>query len=165
MTYKNKTTALIILDIDETLIHSCDEWIGRKPDFIAANKMIFVRPYAKELINSLKSQYKLAVWSAAYGQYLHEIIDFLFGSSKQLEFIWDRTKCELLSNLEHCEYFSKNLSKIKALGWSEEQFVIIDDRPENITNNNYNNVIPVKPYYGAVDDQELNQLKKEFFNK
>jgi RNA polymerase II subunit A small phosphatase-like protein len=149
---------LIIFDIDETLIHSCDEWIGRKPDFIAANKMIFVRPYAKELINLLKSEYQIAVWSAAYGQYLHEIIDFLFGSSKQLEFIWDRTKCELLSNLGHCDYFSKDLSKIKALGWFEDQFVIIDDRPENITNKSSNNVIPVKPYYGSVNDYELKCL-------
>lgn len=149
---------LIIFDIDETLIHSCDEWIGRQPDFISADKMIYVRPYAKEFINSLKSQYKVAVWSAAYGQYLYEIIDFLFGSSNQLEFIWDRTNCELLSNLEHCDYFSKDLSKIKALGWSEDQFIIIDDKPENITDKNGNRVVAIKPYYGSVGDQELKAL-------
>lgn len=149
---------LIIFDIDETLIHSCDEWIGRKPDFIAANKMIFIRPYAKEFIDRLKSEYKLAVWSAAHGQYLNEIVYKLFGNTKQLEFIWGRTECELLSGLDGCDYFGKNLSKIKALGWSEDQFIIIDDKPENITDKNGKSVVAIKPYYGSVDDQELKVL-------
>jgi hypothetical protein len=47
---------LVILDLDETLVHSCDEWIGRSHNFLAADKMIFVRPYAEEFVRPFFAQ-------------------------------------------------------------------------------------------------------------
>jgi len=48
---------LLILDIDETLVHSCDEWIGRRHDFLAADNMIFEHSFVKEFIEEPMSIY------------------------------------------------------------------------------------------------------------
>jgi len=144
---------LVIFDLDETLIHSSNEWLGRACDFIAGNQMVYVRPHAIDLILKLKCKYKIAIWTASYGKYTQEILANLFGSDYIFEFIWDREQCSRRSKSDGFEYFEKDLSKIQALGWKTQEFIIIDDFPENITNVD-RNIIKIKPFYGS-DDTEL----------
>ena len=96
--------ALIILDVDETLIHACPEWIGRKPDFMAADQMIFIRPYAKALIRLALRQHQVAIWTASYGQYTREILTELFDDLSDIAFIWDRNDCRLCSDESGHDY-------------------------------------------------------------
>jgi len=152
--------ALIILDVDETLIHACPEWIGRKPDFMAADQMIFIRPYAKALIRLALQQHQVAVWTASYGQYTREILAELFDDLSDIAFIWDRNDCRLCSDESGHDYFAKDLSKIEQLSWGADGYVVIDDQPEYILGNS-KYIIGVKPYFGSLHDDALVQLAEQ----
>lgn len=145
---------LVIFDLDETLMHSSNEWLGRACDFIAGNKMVYVRPHAIELILRLKNKYKIAIWTASYGKYTQETLTNLFGGDYVFEFIWERKQCTRRSKPDGFEYLEKDLSKIKDLGWATQEFIIIDDFPENLINAD-SNIIKIKPFYGSEYDTEL----------
>ena len=148
---------LVILDLDETLIHSCDEWIGRPHDFVAGNKMMFSRPFAKDLVRELVRKYSVAVWTASYGAYTRDIIKYLFEDPNCLAFMWDRSRCLLKSAPKKTDHFVKDLAEVYAAGWSQDSFCLVDDRPEHIIGAPAN-VISVKPCYGSADDQELDTI-------
>jgi len=151
---------LMILDVDETLIHSCSEWIGRKADFIAADHMIFVRPYAKTFISLALQQYKVAIWTASYGQYTREILSHLFEDVSDIEFIWDRNDCLRSRYDSGNEYFAKELSKLEQAGWTNDRYLIVDDMPEHIVGSQ-ENIIGIKPYFGSINDAELLALTQQ----
>lgn len=154
---------LVILDLDETLIHSCDEWIGHPHDFIAASKMIFVRPYAKEFVEELLLKYKVAVWTASYGKYTEEIIKYLFRDKNKLEFVFDRSHCSLTETAKGQDVLIKDLEKIHEIGWTKNSFSIVDDKPECIYGERHQ-VIEVKPYFGSDNDKELLNILKRIDN-
>jgi len=150
----NEPTKLLILDMDETLVHSCSEWIGRKADLIAADHMIFVRPYAKAFIRLALQCYKVAIWTASYGQYTRDILAHLFDDISDIEFIWDRNDCRRARYDSGNEYFAKELSKLEQIGWADDSYLIVDDMPEHIVGSQ-ENVIAIKPYFGSIHDAEL----------
>ena len=145
---------LIILDLDETLIHSCSEWIGRPYSFIAGDKMIHERPGAKYFIESTSKIYKLAVWSASHGRYAQGIISELFGSHCSPEFVWTRERCGVRTSSDGMAEFTKDLSEIAG---DYRDFMIIDDRPDCILSGE-GRVLSVPPYYGASSDTVLSDL-------
>jgi RNA polymerase II subunit A small phosphatase-like protein len=150
--HKRASMHLVILDLDETLVHSCDEWIGRSHNFLAADKMIFVRPYAEEFVRQLLLKYKVAVWTASYGKYTSDIVEYFFGGEENLEFVWDRNSCNL--ECVDKENFKKSIQKVYEAGWNESSFSIVDDRPEHVEGAG-DSVIGLKPYFGSASDQEL----------
>ena len=117
--------------------------------------MIFVRPGARELIQHTAKSHKVAVWTAAYGDYLSEIISQLFEGT-ELEFIWDRTHCSVHESANGT-VFQKELKKLHRAGWAEGDFLILDDKPEEFIGKTAG-VIVLKPYYGGADDRELYRL-------
>ena len=151
---------LVVLDLDETLIHACSEWIGHSHDFIAANSMVHIRPGTKEFLDRIFKYYDVAIWTASTGQYLGQVVEKLFVNYK-LEFIWDRTHCDIETDRDGYDIFVKDISRLHQVGY--RNFVIIDDRPENIRPNS-DTVIAVKPYYGSRDDMELLKLSNAIFN-
>lgn len=144
---------LTILDLDETLVHSCSEWIGRHHDFIAGDSMIFVRPYAIEFILALSQISKIAIWTSSYGLYTTEILDNLIPKEVKLEFIWDRNKCDL-SESKGVPSFTKNLDRLRRLSIEPCNYTIVDDKPECIIPNT-ESVLGVKPYFGGKKDNHL----------
>ena len=145
---------LVVLDLDETLIHSCHEWIGRKPSFSISNAMVHMRPGAVEFLAELSKHFALAVWTASYGLYTKDIVNRIFGDVESLEFLLTREDCVLITVDDDYDAFVKDARKIVELGWDYENFVVIDDRP-HLVKSAYSNVIKVKPYYGSALDNEL----------
>ncbi len=116
--------------------------------------MIFVRPFAKELVTKLLSKYRVAVWTASYGIYTDDIIEYFFGSPDSLEFVWDRRECEAEESTNGSSYFVKDLRKLDDIGWHEGCFCIVDDRREYIVGLSQF-VVGIKPYFGSGEDEEL----------
>jgi len=144
---------LVILDLDETLIHSCKEWIGKPYDFIAENSMIHCRPGVNDFLAKLTIDYRVAIWTASYGRYTEEILAELFENPNVLEFVWTRETCEVATDSNGMSTFIKNISKLAELDLELNNYVIVDDKPGLIEPNT--NVIDIKPYYGSTDDIEL----------
>ena len=171
MNYKNEEKILLILDVDETLIHATEQELSRKADFEIYDYYVYQRPYLKEFLMKVSEDFLLAVWSSASDEYVEEIVRRIFPKDIQLEFVWGRSRCTYRRNLQidesgyySDEYFShyhyvKPLKKLKRKGYQLERILIIDDTPHK-SKDNYGNVIYPKEYKGDLKDNDLRKLSK-----
>jgi len=166
MNYKNTNQSLLILDLDETLIHARTEPLERKAAFNVFHFHVYKRPFLDDFLHFIKEHFYVGVWSSASDDYVNEIVAAIFPEHYPLEFVWGRSRCTMRSQYyeEHfgryLEDYSnpyvylKRLQKLKRHGFSLERMLIVDDSPEKCTCN-YGNAIYPTAYWGAVDDQEL----------
>ncbi|GAA4279226.1 NIF family HAD-type phosphatase [Aquimarina mytili] len=149
---------LLVLDLDETLIHATEQKLEIDFDFQYANYFIYRRPHLEWFLETMSSHFKLAVWSSADDQYVEEIVNTIKPESIEFEFIWGRTRCTTKRDYTLDEYVhEKRLKKVKKKGFSIEQILMIDDSPEK-TKDNYGNAIYVSAFEGDQNDSELKSL-------
>ena len=171
MEFKNEEKILLILDIDETLIHATEQELNRKADFEVYDYFVYQRPYLKEFLMKVSEDFLLAVWSSASDEYVEEIVRRIFPKDIQLEFVWGRSRCTYRRNLQIDEFgyysdeyfrhyhYVKSLKKLKRKGYQLERILIIDDTPHK-SKDNYGNVIYPKEYKGDLMDNDLKKLSK-----
>ena len=80
--------SLLILDLDETLIHAREEAINRSADFQVFDYYVYRRPYLTEFLNRVRSDFDLAVWSSGSDDYVTAVVEHLFGTGYPLRFVW-----------------------------------------------------------------------------
>ncbi len=156
---------LLILDLDETLIHASFKALSRSADFQLFGYHVYKRPYLETFILSCSQYFKLAVWSSASDDYVEEMVKRIIPSAIQLEFVWGRSRCTYcfdassFESADYADYFRhynyvKVLKKVKRRGYALERVLIVDDTPAK-SRRNYGNVIYPKEYLGDVEDNEL----------
>lgn len=161
----NKSNILIVLDLDETLIHASKEKLEINHDFVVGEYYVYIRPYFEEFINYVSKNFPFAVWSSASDEYVKQICDKLDLVSNSL-FCWARSKTTLKSpsrfdsdgdlvieSYDHYFYI-KRLKKLKRFGYPLEQILIIDDTPHK-SKENYGNVIHPSEFFGDTEDNDL----------
>ncbi|MBA6316905.1 NIF family HAD-type phosphatase [Cellulophaga baltica] len=154
---------LLILDLDETLIHATQRKLDIDFDFQYADYFIYRRPNLEWFLKSMSVDFKLAVWSSADDKYVEEIVERIKPSSIDFEFVWGRTRCTTKRDYELDEYVhEKRLKKVKKQGFSIERILMVDDSPEK-TKDNYGNAIYVTAFEGKQNDTELKNLA-EYLN-
>lgn len=155
-----KTKKLVILDLDETLIHSRIEKLDRDPEIEIEPLNVYVRPFAIELVNELSKRFEIAVWSAGSQQYVETISNHLINDEIEPVFVWDRQSCSRKSSFfSFHEVFTKDLSKVESFGFALSSVLIIEDDPVKIADHRDNAII-VSQYFGDANDNELEQLAK-----
>ena len=166
MEYKNEHKTLLILDLDETLIHATTQKLGKSFDFTVFNYFVYQRPYLKEFFDEIKEHFLLAIWSSADDEYVEEITKKIIPKDIQLEFVWARSRCSYKRNFQTIYddyqdygknshyYFVKPLKKLKKKGYKLERILIVDDTPHK-AKENYGNVIYPTEYTGAEDNELL----------
>lgn len=156
---------LLILDLDETLIHATEKELAYPPDFMLDRYFVYQRPFLRAFLAEMKEYFQLAVWSSASDDYVQAISDKIFLPSDQLRFVWGRSRCTYRRNFEaanmrdysdHYQYI-KVLKKVKRLGFDLTRILIVDDTPHK-AKANYGNAIYPKPYEGDPSDRELRLL-------
>lgn len=150
---------LLILDIDETLIHGHEEPLDRPCEFRVGQYHIYERPHLCQFLHAVGELYDLACWSSATHGYLEIVVNTI---TKELHapllFVWDRSRCTRRTDFTlQEEYFLKDLQKVRKKGYDLERVLILEDEPRKV-NRNYGNAIYVKPYLGDFDDDELPRL-------
>lgn len=149
---------LLILDLDETLIHATENDLMIDSDFDYAEYFIYKRPYLSDFLIEMSLYFKLAIWSSADDQYVHDIVAQIRPSEVTFEFVWAKSKCTLRRDYELDQYVQeKRLKKIKKQGFRLEKALIVDDSPEK-TRDNFGNAIYVLPFEGNQSDDELKSL-------
>lgn len=166
-TQPSQRRTLLVLDIDETLIHAREEPLGRDADFRVAHYHVYRRPHLQSFLDSVSKSYELGVWSTASDDYVQEVVNAIFPDPKQLHFVWARSRSTerrvLRSDLDADVHrlglpnFRKPLKKLTRLGWPIERILIVDDSPEKSALN-YGNAIYPRPYEGNSADDELRFL-------
>jgi carboxy-terminal domain RNA polymerase II polypeptide A small phosphatase len=84
---------LLILDLDETLIHATTKKLSREPDFMVFDYFIYKRPHLDWFLLECHATYKLAIWSSASDEYVQEVVKRIVPDDISLEFVWGRSRC------------------------------------------------------------------------
>ncbi|OZG71656.1 hypothetical protein BTA51_20490 [Hahella sp. CCB-MM4] len=149
---------LLILDLDETLIHATEQPLSYRYDFRVGHYYVYKRPEVDRFLNFCAEYLKVAVWTASSEAYADSVVGQLVGQKLSLEFIWARGRCVTKFDSENYQYlFLKDLKKVKKKGFSLESVIVVDDSPEKLSRN-YGNLVRISPFEGDQSDAELIHL-------
>ena len=151
---------LVVLDLEETLIHATRAPLNRAPDFHMGFYCVYERPYARELITSLGGRFKMAVWTSANRAYARDAISHIFSRDHRLEFVWCGDRFTPFCGSWTLEWwYRKNLNKGKVRGYGLKRLIVVDDTPDCLAKH-YGNLVRVTPFTGDREDRELLLLLK-----
>ncbi|MCE9669778.1 HAD family hydrolase [Myxococcus stipitatus] len=159
---------LLILDLDETLIHATPKPLSRPADFRVFEYQVYRRPQLERFLAACAARFQLAIWSSADDQYVAQVVQHIIPRDLPLAFVWGRSRSTFsvdhhkvmedgyLDPSSHYNY-AKKLEKVKRRGYRLERMLIVDDTPAKCRHN-YGNAIYVREYLGQEDDVELSLL-------
>lgn len=151
---------LLILDLDETLIHATETKLEIDSDFQYAGYYVYKRPNLIEFLIEMNQYFKLAIWSSADDKYVNDVTELIKPTEIEFEFVWARNRCTIRRDYELDQYVpEKRLKKVKKQGFRLEKSLIVDDSPEK-TKDNFGNAIYILPFEGNQNDNELKMLSK-----
>jgi len=151
---------LLILDLDETLVHATSVHLARSPDFEIPPYVLYLRPGVLDFLDWVLTCFRVAVWTSSSPKYAEIVTNILFDDPSKLEFVWARNRCTPRRDFERDIWWdSKSLHKVKRRGYDLRHVLAIDDNPEKYARN-YGNLVAVSPYQGSADDDELHYLRR-----
>ena len=154
-----KSDKLLILDLDETLIHATEKELGFSADFKFDKYFVHKRPHLDQFLVDISKHFKIGIWSSADDDYVTEIANNIKPDNVELEIIWGRSRCSLKRDYTFDNYyFEKRLNKLKKKGFRLEKIIIVDDTPQK-SRNNYGNAIYINEFSGNATDEELKHLQ------
>lgn len=151
-TPRTKGLKTLVLDLDETLLHSASYPIS-KPDFVltlsdGSKYYVLKRPYVDEFLERMSSLYEIVIYTAGEKEYSTAVIDAL-DPNNHISYILYRDHC-LNSSLE----FEKNLNR---LGRDLKDVIFIDNLDENLRRQRENGLL-IRDFYSDRRDRELQKL-------
>ena len=151
---------LIILDLDETLIHAVEGSVNGNPeDFRVGPYRVYVRPGLQDFLAFCREHFQVAVWTSSTESYAAEIVAQIFGPAYPLAFVWARGRCSRVYNSELQSYESvKDLVKVRRRGFDLTRVLVVDDTPAMLARS-YGNLVRIRPYLGETSDRELALLQ------
>lgn len=150
--------ALLILDLDETLIHASEHELDGTADFCISEYFVYCRPHLLRFLQLRARVFELAIWSSGTASYVQEIVQRIIPDDVKLSFLWSRDRCGLRRDLETDEtYYQKDLKKVTKLGYSLSKILILEDKKENVRRH-FGNAVYIKPWYGDPSDVELEKI-------
>lgn len=165
---------LLILDLDETLIHA--SMFEKTADKIAMYSdryvvyYIYKRPYVDKFLDFCCKSFDVAVWTAASEEYAKRMVSLVF-LDRPLKFLYTKKNCihvrnddSVFSEFDISCVAIKDLKKVwkrKFDGnfYSKHKTLIVDDTPSTFQRN-YGNAIHIRPWDGDSQDRELHDLKR-----
>ena len=149
---------LLILDLDETLIYARPHTLAGSSDFQVGPYQVYKRPHLDDFLAACLDWFEVAVWTSASPEYAMGVLYAIFPDPQRLAFVWASDRCTVAYDHEIGEHCArKNLKKIKKRGYALESVIVVDDSPEK-WRQSYGNLVPVRPFLGDENDNELSQL-------
>ncbi|MBO0933173.1 NIF family HAD-type phosphatase [Fibrella aquatilis] len=146
---------LVILDLDETLIHATKHEQNWPCDFKYEEYFIYKRPHVDQFLNDIAKHFTIGIWSSADDDYVDDIVRVITPPVVAFSFVWGRSRCSIRRDIESDTYcFEKRLDKLKKRGFRLEDMLIVDDSPEK-SRTNYGNAIHIAEFNGDPSDEEL----------
>lgn len=145
---------LLVLDLDETLVHAADQPLARAGDFRAGPYHVYRRPHLSEFVAFALARFHVGVWTSSGEQYAARVVESIFPPAA-LQFVWASQRCTVARDWQTGEYRTlKKLGKLKRKGYRLEAVIAVDDTPSKYMCN-YGNLIAVQEYRGEEQDDEL----------
>ena len=147
----------LVLDLDETLIHSTFEPLKPKDDIQLKMKIknedyvihVLKRPYLDEFLKIVTQKYEVVIFTASISDYANPLLDQL-DPFKKISYRLFREHCTKTDN----GLFIKDLNK---LGRNLKDVIIIDNNPVSYTLNKSNG-LPILTWHSFQSDNELIKL-------
>jgi RNA polymerase II subunit A small phosphatase-like protein len=150
---------LLVLDLDETLVHATEDPLERPGDHQIGPYSIYRRPGLEDFLERCFAAFEVAVWTASTLDYALPTLAELTELDR-FSFVWGRERCTLRCDPETREYERlKDLSKLRRRGYAREKIIFVDDTPAKIARS-YGNYVRIRPFEGDLDDRELYLLSK-----
>lgn len=150
---------LLILDLDETLVHATVDPLGHEHQFTVGPYAVYRRPHLAEFLAACSTCYRLAIWSSASDDYVRDVVRRIIPPDVELAFTWGRSRCVRRLDPDSYEVdYLKDLKKVKRLGHDLRRVLIIDDTPAKVRRH-FGNAVYVPPFTGNLDDRTLPRLK------
>jgi carboxy-terminal domain RNA polymerase II polypeptide A small phosphatase len=150
---------LLILDLDETLIHATETPLDRPADFSVGRYHVYGRPHLERFLTFCLAKFQVAIWTSSTRYYALEIVRQLFPDPSSLAFVWARERCTWRYDDQLGEYaHAKRMYKVRRLGYDLERVIVVDDSPEK-WRDAYGNLVQVKAFQGNPDN-ELHALER-----
>jgi RNA polymerase II subunit A small phosphatase-like protein len=117
---------LLILDLDETLIHATETPLTRKPDFLVEPYYVYKRPFLDVFLKNCFEWFEVAVWTSSTPSYAIAIVSAVFENPENLSFVWARDRCTINYDIEWFEYYyRKNIKKVQRKGYPLEEIILV----------------------------------------
>jgi RNA polymerase II subunit A small phosphatase-like protein len=148
---------LLVLDLDETLIHSSYSPISGE-EFKAKKGLFYLyeRPHLKRFLDSCLTEYNLAIWSASKSIYVAWIIKSTVLKEYEFEFIKTRKDCKRIYGKSGFLVYQKDLTPQLP---KYRKVIMLDDLPKGVSPTGL--VIKIAEFKGCGSDIEL--LKVNIF--
>lgn len=149
----------LLLDLDETLIHSEEKKPGVKydaelqltnPRGIVEHIGVRIRPYCTEFLERMSQKFEVVVFTAGKQEYAEQVIKKLDPHNKYFTFSLFRQNCSKAHQFHIKDFRVIGNRKIKNM-------VLVDNLLYSFAAN-FENGIPIKPYIMGKDDWELMYL-------
>ena len=150
---------LLILDVDETLLHASEEKVGRPADLEIEQYHVYLRPGLDAFLAYALRAFEVAIWSSASDDYVRAVVDAVFDDTSRLAFVWGRSRNVARRDSGVVSHHVKDLKKVTRMGYDRNEILVVDDSPKKVERN-YGNAILVRPYHGDTDDRELTLLRR-----
>jgi len=152
----NSHKKTLVLDLDETLVHSSFDSFERKSDIFLKLEIerksidihVLIRPGAAEFLERMSKHFELVIFTASVSKYAEPLID-------QLDV---KRHCFFRLFREHCTMVNKSFLKdLKRLDRDMKDVIILDNSPIAYALN-VENGFPIKSWYEDKKDRELYNL-------
>ena len=135
----------VIFDLDETLVHK-----PVSPD--AASSEAWLRPGSREVLQSLKQDFEVGLFTTADRKHAEEMLELLDPHRDLVDFCLDRSHCiEVKPNV-----WIKDLRVLQNRKLSE---MLVVDNNLYCAALNLSNAIPILPFKGDATDRQLFKLR------
>lgn len=125
---------LLVLDLDETLIHATVKGLDREPDFQVSYFDVYKRPHLATFLEFAGTRFKVGIWSSAEDGYVDEIAKEIIPKGLTFEFVWGGSTCDIQQEAESGEFHAvKPARKLIAKGHDPNRILMVDDSPEKLT--------------------------------
>ena len=155
------TKKMLILDLDETLVHSCfkptnnninnslpkaDIFLNIKFHSKYHEVLVYKRPFVDEFLEKMNKYYNLIIFTASVQEYADPLLDQL-DKNKYIKLRYYRSSCLL----DKTGKFIKNLSSIYS---DLKNVILLDNNPISYSYNK-NNGLPIITWHFDKKDREL----------
>jgi Dullard-like phosphatase family protein len=145
----------LVLDLDETLVHSCLDFVSNHDlkisvslDGSVVDIFVLLRPGVIEFIEKTAEIFEVVVFTASLKAYADPVIDFIDKGKKVAGRLF-RTECEVREG-----NYIKNLS---SLGRDLRKVVIVDNSPTSYLLHP-DNGISISSWFGDKSDKSLSEI-------
>ncbi|CAO3642501.1 unnamed protein product [Cunninghamella blakesleeana] len=158
----------LVLDLDETLLHTYREPSGFSSDYWDADYVVYAKDGRTSLAGSLRPGvteflvwaseiFEVVVWTAGQADYAQMVCQLLDPEGKLISHMLSRRTCIKMRSAATGEVMY--IKDLCALGRDLGRTFLVDNTPHAATLN-LSNYIPIETYLGGSSDTKLKELRQ-----